>query len=65
LDVARPNNDGNRQRKTQREFVPKHRNGVAGVSIVAALIVRHLVTGGRIGRVSVIRVCRQFHLGKL
>jgi hypothetical protein len=38
---------------------------VAGVAIVAALIVSHLVTGVWVGRVSVIRVCRQFHLGKL
>jgi hypothetical protein len=37
---------------------------VAGVSIVAALIVRHHVTGVWVGRVSVIRVRRQFHLGK-
>jgi hypothetical protein len=31
---------------------------VAGVSIVAALIVRHLVTGVRVGRLSVILACR-------
>jgi len=37
---------------------------VAGVSIVAALIVRHLVTGVWVGRVSVIRVCRQIHFRK-
>jgi hypothetical protein len=39
LNVARPNDDGNRQGKTEPEFVPKHRNGVATVSIVGALIV--------------------------
>jgi hypothetical protein len=65
LNVARPDDDGNRQAKTQPEFVPKHRNGVAGVSIVAALIVRHLVTGVWVRRVCAILVCRRFHLEKL
>lgn len=35
------------------------------MALVAALIVSHLVTGVWVRRLPVVRVCRQFHLGRL
>ena len=49
LDVGRPEYDRNCEREAQPEFIPKHRDGMSGVTIVAPLSACHRVTGVRVG----------------
>ena len=61
FNIARPEDDGDRESEAQPKLVAKHGHGVAGVKVMAHMSFRHLVTDMWIGRFSVDFVCHVVH----
>jgi hypothetical protein len=67
LDVARPEDDGDRESEAQPKLVAEHGHGVAGVKVMARVTIvarvgfRHLMTGMWLGCFFVDFVCHVAH----
>jgi hypothetical protein len=61
LDVARPEDDGDRESEAQPKLVAKHGHGVAGVTVVTGVSFRHLVMGMWVGSFLMDFVCHVVH----